>query len=52
MCTNLCTERLLRRAVIVRPMGGYGVPEHVRVTVGTAEENRRFVDALEGALSQ
>jgi len=45
-------ERLLRRAVIVRPMGGYGFPEHVRVTVGTAEENRRFVDALEGALSQ
>jgi histidinol-phosphate aminotransferase len=45
-------ERLLRRAVIVRPVGGYGFPEHVRVTVGTAEENRRFVGALEGALSQ
>ena len=45
-------ERLLRRAVIVRPMGGYEFPEHVRVTVGTAEENRRFVEALEGALSQ
>jgi histidinol-phosphate aminotransferase len=45
-------ERLLRRGVIVRPVAGYGFPEHVRVTVGTAEENRRFVDALEGALSQ
>jgi histidinol-phosphate aminotransferase len=45
-------ERLLRRAVIVRPVAGYGFPEHVRVTVGTAEENQRFVDALEGALSQ
>ena len=31
-------------------MAGYGFPEHVRVTVGTAEENRRFVDALEKAL--
>jgi len=45
-------ERLLRRAVIVRPVGGYGFPEHVRVTVGTAEENRRFIAALEGALSR
>ncbi len=43
-------ERLLRRGVIVRPVAGYGFPEHVRVTVGTAEENRRFVDALEEAL--
>jgi histidinol-phosphate aminotransferase len=34
------------------PSQAYGFPEHVRVTVGTAEENRRFVDALEGALSQ
>ena len=43
-------EALLRHGVIVRPMAGYGFPEHVRVTVGTAEENRRFVDALEKAL--
>jgi histidinol-phosphate aminotransferase len=43
-------EKLLRQGVIVRPMAGYAFPEHVRVTVGTAEENRRFVDALEKAL--
>jgi len=43
-------ERLLRQGVIVRPMGGYGFAEHVRVTVGTAEENRRFAGALEKAL--
>jgi histidinol-phosphate aminotransferase len=43
-------EKLLRQGVIVRPVGGYGFPEHVRVTVGTAEENRRFVAALEKAL--
>jgi histidinol-phosphate aminotransferase len=43
-------ERLLRRGVIVRPVGGYGFPEHVRVTVGTEEENRRFIGALEEAL--
>ncbi len=43
-------EGLLRRGVIVRPMGVYGFPEHVRVTVGTAEENARFIDALEHVL--
>ena len=43
-------EKLLRLGVIVRPVAGYGYPEHLRVAVGTADENRRFVDALEKAL--
>ena len=44
-------ERLLRLGVIVRPMGFYGFPEHVRVTVGTPAENERFVAALEDSLA-
>jgi histidinol-phosphate aminotransferase len=44
-------ERLLREGVIVRPVGSYGLPEHVRVTVGLPEENRRFLAALESALA-
>jgi len=40
-------KQLLRQGVIVRPMDGYRFPEHVRVTVGTMEENRKFVDALQ-----
>jgi histidinol-phosphate aminotransferase len=43
-------EALLRRGVIVRPVGGYGFPEHVRVTIGTEAENRRLVAALGEAL--
>jgi len=43
-------EALLRQGVIVRPMGVYGFPEHVRVTVGTAAENERCIDALEQVL--
>ncbi len=43
-----CTSALLRRGVIVRPVPVYGFPEHVRVTVGTAEENRRFVERWKG----
>jgi histidinol-phosphate aminotransferase len=33
--------------VIVRPIAGYGMPEWLRVTVGTEAENRRFLQALE-----
>jgi histidinol-phosphate aminotransferase len=43
-------KRLLAEAVIVRPTTGYRFPEHVRVTVGTKEENRKFIDALEKIL--
>ena len=46
-------KRLLRRGVIVRPVGGgYGLPEHLRVTVGTAQENERFLDALAASLRE
>ena len=40
-------KQLLSQGVIVRPMGGYQFPEHVRVTVGTMAENRRFIEALQ-----
>ncbi|HUH92908.1 MAG TPA: histidinol-phosphate transaminase [Casimicrobiaceae bacterium] len=45
-------ERLLRQGVIVRPVGSYGLPGHVRVTVGLADENRRFLAALRSALGR
>jgi histidinol-phosphate aminotransferase len=40
-------QRLLRQGVIVRPTGGYRFPEHVRVTVGTMDENKKLIGALE-----
>ncbi|MFQ5351715.1 MAG: histidinol-phosphate transaminase [Candidatus Binatia bacterium] len=40
------TRAMLERGVIVRPMDPYGYPDMVRVTFGTAIENRRCVDAL------
>jgi len=39
-------QRLLREGVIVRPLAGFGMPEHVRITVGLPEENERLVKAL------
>ena len=41
---------LLKQGVIVRPVAGYGMPEHLRVTVGTAPQNERFLAALGRAL--
>src|SRR5260221_9828162 len=43
-------KRLLRRGVIVRPVGNYGLPEHLRVTVGTVQENEKFLAALAASL--
>ena len=43
-------EKLLRQGVIVRPVAGYGMPDHLRVTIGLPEENERFLAALKNAL--
>jgi len=43
-------KRLLRRGVIVRPVTGYELPEHLRVTIGTPQENERFLGALAASL--
>lgn len=43
---------LLKLGVIVRPMGGYGLPRHLRISVGLEQENRRLVSALEQVLAQ
>jgi len=40
-------ELLLREGVIVRPLDGFGLPEHVRITIGTAKENEKLVKALQ-----
>lgn len=37
-------EELLRRGVIIRPLGSYGLPGMLRVSVGNAEENREFLE--------
>ena len=43
-------ERLLREGVIVRPTHGFGGPDAIRVTVGTAEENAFLAEALDRIL--
>jgi histidinol-phosphate aminotransferase len=43
-------EAMQRAGVITRPMGGYKLPEWIRITVGTPQENERCLSALKEAL--
>ncbi|HFC91420.1 MAG TPA: histidinol-phosphate transaminase [Leucothrix mucor] len=43
-------EALLREGVIVRPVANYGLPHHLRITIGTAEQNNRCLAALDKVL--
>ena len=44
-------DALLHRGVIVRPIGVYGLPNHLRATVGLSSENDRLIEALSVVLS-
>ena len=46
------TDALLKQGVIVRPMAGYGYPNAIRVTIGTQQENERFIKALKVVSTQ
>ncbi len=39
-------EKLLRAGIIVRPVANYGLPNHLRVTVGLPAQNQRLIAAL------
>ncbi len=49
---RVCFEALLRRGVIVRPGDALGYPTHLRVSVGTAEENELFLAAFREVLEE
>ena len=42
-------EFLLRMGIIVRPLTSFGFPEHIRLSIGKPEENKRFIDTLKKA---
>jgi histidinol-phosphate aminotransferase len=43
-------EALQGQGVIVRPMAAYGLPEWVRITIGTPQENERCIKTLQAAM--
>lgn len=44
-------QALLKKGVIVRPIGVYQMPEHLRISIGTPQENQKFLDALTQVLA-
>ena len=44
-------EAMQRQGVITRPMGGYLLPEWIRISIGTPQENERCLGALKNALN-
>jgi histidinol-phosphate aminotransferase len=45
-------EALLQKGVIVRPLAGYGMPDRLRISVGTQFENARFLKVLSAILNE
>jgi histidinol-phosphate aminotransferase len=43
-------EKLLKWGIIVRPLSSYGLPDHLRITVGNAEENQALLKAIRDIL--
>ncbi|MBU3631128.1 histidinol-phosphate transaminase [Polynucleobacter sp. AP-Melu-500A-A1] len=49
---NRINLALLKRGIIVRPVGNYGLPQWLRISIGLPEENAAFIDALGEILAQ
>ncbi|MCP4127571.1 MAG: aminotransferase class I/II-fold pyridoxal phosphate-dependent enzyme, partial [Gammaproteobacteria bacterium] len=45
-------QELLREGCIVRPVANYGLPNHLRVSIGLPEENARLLAAMQKVLGQ
>ncbi len=45
-------EGLLRKGIIVRPVANYGMPDHLRITIGLPEDNGRLLQALRKVLGR
>ena len=43
---------LLKRGIIVRPVGNYGLPQWLRISIGLPEENAAFITALKDILAK
>ncbi|WP_297326049.1 histidinol-phosphate transaminase [Nitrosomonas sp.] len=50
--TSKVYQNLLQQGIIVRPLGIYEMPHHLRVTIGLESENKRFLESLEYAMGE
>lgn len=47
-----CFTNLLKKGIILRPVGNYGFPNYLRMTIGQADENKKAIAAIEKMLSE
>ncbi|MFW6055600.1 MAG: aminotransferase class I/II-fold pyridoxal phosphate-dependent enzyme, partial [Thermodesulfobacteriota bacterium] len=45
-------ELLLQQGIIIRPLGGYGLKDYLRVSIGTSSENKAFIRATRDIVSR
>lgn len=45
---NAVFQAMLRKGIILRAMGSYGLPEWIRISVGAMDQNRRCIAELKG----
>ena len=45
-------QRLLARGFVIRPLSGFGLKNHIRISVGTREENRAVLEALSAVMAE
>ena len=43
-------QAMMQQGVIVRPIANYGMPDFLRVTIGSDDENGRFIEVLDRVL--
>jgi histidinol-phosphate aminotransferase len=49
---NAVFQAMLRKGIILRAMGSYGLPEWIRISVGTMDQNRRCIEELREVLKK
>jgi histidinol-phosphate aminotransferase len=49
---NAIDQALLTRGIILRPTAPFGIPQALRATIGTPEQNVRVIEALESVLTE
>ena len=47
-----CFEHLLQYGIIIRPLSSYGMPDKLRISIGTKEDNEAFLEALRSFLKK
>ena len=51
MAASELFEKLLRRGIIIRPLSSYGLMDHLRISIGNAEENQALLRAIQDILA-